>query len=60
LLYQENWEEPLKYLKVNKRVLRGAKPLFFNFLPLPLKGKGDTGGWGYWKKLANGAKIVPN
>jgi len=22
--YQENWEEPLKYLKVNKRVLRGA------------------------------------
>jgi len=24
-------------------VLRGAKPLFFNFLPLPLQGRGDTG-----------------
>jgi len=38
---------------------RGEAPLF-NFLPLPLqKGKGDTGGWGYWKKLENRAKIVP-
>jgi len=38
---------------------RGDAPLFI-FLPLPLKGKGDKGGWGYWQKLENRVKIVPN
>jgi len=27
-------------------MLRGAKAPLFKFLPLPLKGKGDKGGWG--------------
>jgi len=59
LLYQENWEELPKYLSKQQGVKRGEAPLF-NFLPLPLKGKGDTGGWGYWKKLENQVKIVPD
>ena len=44
--YQENWEELPKYLTVNNWVLRGVKPLLLVPPPSPLKGKGDTGGWG--------------
>jgi len=45
LLYQENWEEPLKCFEVNNGMLRGAKPLFFT-PPSSPPGEGGHRGMG--------------
>jgi hypothetical protein len=42
------------------RVLRGAKPLFLVPFPLSFLRRGGIRGRGYWKKLANRARIVLN
>jgi hypothetical protein len=47
LLYKENWEEPLKYLKTNNWVFkRGLSPSFKFSSPFPLLRERGTQGDG--------------